>query len=86
MRDSEKEIFLGSQYDNIRLLKLTLLTNPIEVDEVGSFDSDQWVKPTVEFLTGFLRELTLASYSDNFHQLRVSQLSVCSLESSSMTS
>merc|ERR1719450_789722 len=50
-RDSEKEIFLGAQYKNIRLLKLKLLTNPIEVDEVGGFDSDQWVKPTVEFLT-----------------------------------
>ena len=53
MRDSEKEILLGSQYDNIRLLKLDLLTNPTEADEVGSFDSDQWVKPTVEFLTGW---------------------------------
>ena len=52
MRDSEKEILLGSQYDNIRLLKLDLLTNPIEADEVGSFNSDKWVKPTVEFLTG----------------------------------
>jgi len=51
VRDSEKEILLGSQYDNIRLLKLKLLTNPIEADEVGGFDSDQWVKPTVEFLT-----------------------------------
>ena len=51
-RDSDKEIFLGAQYDNIRLLKLKLLANSVPVDEVGGFDSDQWVKPTVEFLRG----------------------------------
>ena len=51
-RDSDKEIFLGAQYDNIRLLKLKLLANSVPADEVGGFDSDQWVKPTEEFLRG----------------------------------
>ena len=58
VRDTEEEILRGSQYDNIRLLKLSNRTNPIEAEEVDSYDSDQWVKPTVDFLTGLLRELT----------------------------
>ena len=52
VRDAEEEIAVAAMYQDIRLLKVSTDFSDTPLLEVQGFDSDQWVKPSVEFLSG----------------------------------
>ena len=52
MRDADREILLAAQYQNIRLLKFDRLLSPVPEDEPSGYRSDQWIRPSSDFLSG----------------------------------
>ena len=51
VRDAQAEIEAGALYQDIRLLRLANIFSPSPVEEALGFDSPQWVRPSVKYLT-----------------------------------
>ena len=43
---------MAAMYQDVRLLKVSTDFSETPLDEVQGFDSDQWIRPSVEFLSG----------------------------------
>ena len=51
VRDAQAEIEAGALYQDIRLLRISNIFSTSPVEEVLGFDSQQWVRPSVQYLT-----------------------------------